>query len=150
MDEIATLAAAAAATLVTAMATDTWTGLRDAVAKLFRRRHRGRAAQRFETELDADAAAVRRAADPDAARRALLGRWTLEFSTLLGDDPECLTELAALVQAYARDLADHRRVFITNQTAVAHDYATVFAVQNGDVHFHEHPPRRTPPERTGP
>ncbi|MEY9935436.1 hypothetical protein ABH926_010118 [Catenulispora sp. GP43] len=148
MDEMATLAAAAAATLVTAMATDTWTGVRDKVAKLFRRRRRGRAAQRIEAELDADAAAVARAAEPDAARRALLGRWTLEFSALLNDDPECRVPLAELVVAYASDLSEDQRVFLTYQTAVAHDYATVFAVQHGDMHLHGLP--RTATDRTGP
>lgn len=147
MDEMATLAAAAAATLVTAMATDTWSGVRDAAATLFRRRRRGEAAQRIETELDADAAAVERAAEPDAARRALVGRWTLEFAALLTEDPECLFALAELVDGYASGLAENLRVFISNQTAVAHDFATVFAVQNGDMHLHGHPRRTT--GRTG-
>ncbi|MEY9908319.1 hypothetical protein ABIA35_004552 [Catenulispora sp. MAP12-49] len=148
MDEMATLAAAAAATLVTAMATDTWTGVRDTVAKLFRRRRRGRAAERIEAELDADAAAVARAAEPDAARRALLGRWTLEFAALLNDDPDCLVPLAELVVAYSSDLGENRRVFLANQTAAAHEYATVFAVQHGDMHLYGH--LRTTTDRTGP
>lgn len=148
MDEMATLAAAAAATLVTAMATDTWSGVRTTVAKLFRRRRRGKAAQRIETELDADSAAVERAAEPDAARRALVGRWTLEFSALLDEDPECLVPLAELVQDYASDLAENRRIFITSQTAVAHDYGSVFAVLNGDMHLHTH--SRSTTDRTGP
>jgi hypothetical protein len=152
-EELAALAAAGAATVVTAMATDAWNVIREAVAGLFHRlEDRRRAA--IEERLDGNAALVEQADDPDRARTALRGMWTLELVALLREDPDCREELARLIAeadgaptgdqdtaaADTRNSAsggDEGTVFVQTNTVRGH--ATVFAVQNGDQHVRTDP-----------
>lgn len=134
MDELAALAAAAAATVVTAMATDAWTGVRDTVAKLFRRSRRKDTVIR--ARLDDSAELVEQAVAPDEARQALLGLWTLELSALLRADPASREPLERLVAEYRGEVAQERRAFLATQSNAAYGFGTVFGVQNGDLHIH--------------
>lgn len=134
MDELAALAAAAAATVVTAMATDAWQGVRDAVTGLFHLSRRRRADIR--DRLDGNADLVARAAVPDQARQALLGVWTLEMSALLSEDPSSREPLARLVAEYGVGISEDRRGFVVAQTNTAYGFGTVFGVQGGAIHVH--------------
>ncbi len=96
--EIDALAAAAATTLVTAMATDSWSGLKKLIQALFRRIGTERA-QTAHGRLDSDASLVEGARDPETARQALLRPWTSELSALLHSAPGSTEELRALLRA---------------------------------------------------
>ncbi|MER7463995.1 hypothetical protein [Streptomyces sp. NPDC097981] len=130
-DELTALAEAAAAVLVSAMATDLWQGARSSVLGLFRRAGRRRRVA-VEGLLDRNAALVRESADPDEARRALLGSWALELAAMLREDPSCLEPLTRLVAGADGAPSHDRRPRAGEQTNTAHDSGTVFAVQYGD------------------
>ncbi|MFJ3698680.1 hypothetical protein ACIPW9_31950 [Streptomyces sp. NPDC090052] len=136
-DELATLAAAGATTLVTAMTTDLWQTVRDGVADLFHRS--GRRRREIATRLDSHAALVEGAAAPDVARQALLGSWEMELQALLRSEPSCREPLARLVEAVRRTMPDNHREAAhahLEQTNTAHGSGTVFAVQGGDQPVH--------------
>lgn len=137
-EELAALAAAGAATMVTAMATDAWSAVREAIAGLFHRveeRRRGA----LERQLDGNAEFVRHAADPHQAREALRGMWTLEFVALAREDPECRIALTRLIVEAGRagrggsdGAADPAATSVQENHATGS--STVFAVQHGDQH----------------
>ena len=71
-EELATLAATSAVTLVAAMTTDAWGGVRSGIARLFG--HAGQDRQRVvEGQLDSNAELVARAGDKARAREKLAG-----------------------------------------------------------------------------
>ncbi|WP_371536053.1 hypothetical protein OG210_11085 [Streptomyces sp. NBC_00466] len=145
-DELVTLAAAGATTLVTAMTTDLWQTVRDGVADLFRRS--GRRRREIATRLDSHAALVEGAATPDVARQALLRSWEMELEALLRREPSCREPLARLVEEARRAMPDDRREVIhthLEQNNTAHGSGTVFAVQGGDQPVHW-PGRSNPPQ----
>ncbi|MFF9345873.1 hypothetical protein [Streptomyces sp. NPDC014734] len=131
-DELTVLAEAGAAAVVTAMATDVWQDTRNAVVGLFRRSGRGRRSA-LEAQLDANAALVRGAVDPEGVRGTLLAYWALELAVLLRDDPAARGVVARLAAA-----ADGGRGIgsapAPTQTNTARDSATVNAVQYGIQH----------------
>ncbi|MFE9415888.1 hypothetical protein ACFYMX_09600 [Streptomyces griseofuscus] len=131
-DELTVLAEAGAAAVVTAMATDLWQETRGAVVALFRPDRRRRAA--LESQLDGNAALVRQAPDPDAARRALFSYWTLELTALLRRDPAVRAALERLAAAVEDAPGGGTRGRVLRQTNTAHGSGTVFAVQQGDQH----------------
>ncbi|MFE2373962.1 hypothetical protein [Streptomyces sp. NPDC059398] len=136
-DELATLAAAGAATLVTAMTTDLWQTVRDGFTDLFRRS--GRRRREITARLDSHAALIEGAAARDAARQAVLGSWARELDALLRSEPSCREPLARLVDEVRRTLPDgHRETAHAHleQTNTAHGSGTVFAVQGGDQPVH--------------
>jgi hypothetical protein len=132
VDEIAALAAAAAATVVSAMATDTWQGTRERIADLFHRHGRKRA---VESELDGHAELVARALDQEQARRALHGLWTLELTNLLHEDPTGYEPLARFVGDYGHILDGAAERSRLTQTNITYGSGTLFAVQGGDMHI---------------
>ncbi|MEU1405602.1 hypothetical protein ABZ471_25125 [Streptomyces sp. NPDC005728] len=139
-DELTVLAEAGAAAVVTAMATDLWQETRNTVVGLFRRSGRGRRAA-LATQLDANAALVRDAEDPDQVRRTLFAYWALELAALLRDDPAGRDAVARLAAAVGSGREPSFR-----QTITARDSATVFAVQHGTQNAHgPDRPDGTPP-----
>ncbi|MET7303179.1 hypothetical protein [Embleya sp. NPDC005575] len=130
--ELTVLAEAGAAVVVAAMATDLWQGTRDAVLGLFGRVDRRRR-DAVEAQLDANAALVRTATVPDDVRRALFDFWAQELAELLRRDPSGREELARLTHEVGGALPVDRRAFVLEQTNTATDFATIFAVQHGDL-----------------
>jgi hypothetical protein len=122
------LALAGGSAVVGAMATESWTAVRDAVVRLFRRRGEEELAA-VEARLDGNADLVARAADGELTRQNLAGLWALEFARLLDECPEAAAELGELV---ARGGA---RI----QTNIARDDGRVFASLGGNVIVHEAP-----------
>lgn len=133
--ELASLAAAAAATLVTAMATDAWQGVKHAVAGLFRRGRPGEHAA-IEAQLDRNANSVSVATDPDGTRQRMRGIWQEEFEGLLRGAPALAADLAAIVSGAAPAGA---RI---EQHNTARDFGTIYAAVLGSVHRHPDPPAR--------
>lgn len=131
MDEMTALAAAAAATVVGAMATDTWTGVRDAVVALFRRREGDGV---VEAQLERHAELVTKARLQGVARQELLGTWVLELASLLEQDPTSGIILRRLVADYGSAPADaaDRRSFVQHNTATGS--GSVIGVQAGNLY----------------
>ncbi|MEU6080176.1 hypothetical protein [Streptomyces sp. NPDC047108] len=140
-DELAALAGAGAAALVTAMTTELWQTTRNGIAGLFPRA--GRRRREVATRLDSHAALVEGATAPDDVRRALLGSWAVELEDLLRREPACREPLARLVGEVLGEvrgaLPDDRRETVhvhLEQANTARDSGTVFAVQGGDQPVH--------------
>jgi hypothetical protein len=149
--EIDALAATAATTLVAAMATDSWAGLKKLIQALFHRigGERARAAQ---GRLDSDADLVDGARDADKARQALLEPWTSELSALLRSAPGSAEELSALLRAYSESGKPGRpgqAGVVVDQTTVVGKGATATVVGVGDV-FHMAIPGPHPPVASNP
>lgn len=138
--ELGELAAGAAAAVVTAMATEGWEAVRHQITALFRSLGRSRA-KTAEHLLEHHDTHVRTATEPDAARRALLGSWTLELAELLRDAPEAADRLRALTTEPVNRLTPAQREANLHQVGVAHDHGRVFAVQQGNVYLHPRPGR---------
>lgn len=136
MDEIAALAAAAAATVVSAMATDTWQSVRDTIAGLF---HRHRRRDTVEAQLDGHAELVATAPDPDHTRQALHGVWTIELTGLLREDPLWFEPLAQFVRDYRHILSADNDGHPLTQVNVARGSGPLFAVQGRAVHINISP-----------
>jgi hypothetical protein len=94
--DVATLAALAGSTLVTAAVTDAWEDVRHKVAQLF---GRGEPDPGIERRLDATRDQVTTACPPDLqrAQAALAAQWQTRFANLLANHPDAEAELAALV-----------------------------------------------------
>jgi hypothetical protein len=150
--EIDVLAAAAATTLVTAMATDTWSALKKLILALFRRIGTERA-QAAQGRLDSDASLVEGARDPETARRALLGPWTSELSALLRSAPDSATDLRALLRAYSGPGSPGQAGMVVTQTTIVRNDASATIVGIGDVHHISipaaHPPRPSSAQAIG-
>ncbi len=139
-EELAALAEAGAATVVTMLATDLWQGTRATVLRLFRRSGRRRRAA-VRAQLDDNAALVRAAALPDDVRQALFGLWSRELADLLRQHPAAREPLARPAAPAARPPSGPRRLRKTN---TARDSGTVYAVQRGDQSVHRPPPAGPP------
>jgi 8-oxo-dGTP diphosphatase len=131
-DELAALAAAGAGALVTAMATDAWKSMRDAVAALFRRANPGRH-HAINVQLEEDASLVAGAHDPAKTRAAVEGMWEQRLTALLIADPGYAPELQALIRRFAETSGKTQRM---KQTNTARDSGTVFAAQQGNVYVY--------------
>lgn len=138
--ELGELAAGAAAAVVTAMATEGWEAVRHQISSLFRKLGRARA-KTAEHLLDHHDDRVRTATDPDAARRALVGSWTLELAELLRDAPEAAERLRALTAENADRATPAKHDAYLHQVGIATDHGRVFAVQQGNVYLHPRPSR---------
>ena len=133
--ELDALAAVGAAALVTAMATDSWSGLKKLAQDLFHRigSDRARAAQ---GRLDSDARLVEGARDPETARLDLLGPWTTELGALLRSAPDSSEALRALVRAAGesgRAAQSGPAVAVVSQTTNVEHGGTATVVGIGDV-----------------
>jgi hypothetical protein len=133
--EVDALAAATATAIVTAMATDSWAGLKKLIQALFRRigTDQARAAQ---SRLDSDARLVEGARDPETARQDLLGPWTSELVALLRAAPGSAAELSALLHAYSESRRPGRpgqADVVVEQTTIVGNDATATVVGVGNV-----------------
>jgi hypothetical protein len=133
----------AATTLVQAMVTDGWEGVRHKVAQLF---GRGQQDAAIERRLDATREQLTAATPGDLAtmRAALAAQWETRFADLLADHPDAEQELAALVNDIKPDVtaADHSVAAGGDVTATAKSGGVAANVLHGDVH--------TGPTRPGP
>jgi class 3 adenylate cyclase len=141
--EIDALAAAGATALVTAMATDSWSGLKKLIQALFHRIGTDQA-QAARGRLESDARLVGGARDPETARQELLGPWISELSALLRSAPGSAEELRALLRAYGRSGRPGQIGMVVDQATIVGDGATATVVGVGDV-FHVGIPAPHPP-----
>jgi hypothetical protein len=131
-EELATLAGTSAVTLVAAMTTDAWEGVRSGVARLFG--HAGEDRRRSaEVQLDSNAQLVARADDKTRARGNLVGLWTLEFEELLGSCPGAEGDLRTLMDGARAALPQAQQSWV--MTVIAHGGLSV-GVQGGNVLIH--------------
>ncbi|MEV0452996.1 hypothetical protein [Streptomyces sp. NPDC050600] len=144
-EQVTALAGAGATALIGAMATDLWQGARGGAVRLFGRggEERGSA---MGAQLDEDAALVGRAAPDGAAdeiRAELLPVWRRRLILLLEEHPEYEADLRALVDSVRDGLPDSRQVWTQHNTA--RDHGTLFAVQGGNLHYHQAGAGHVPP-----
>lgn len=133
--DVDVLAAAGATALVTAMATDSWSGLKKVIQALFVRIGTDRA-QAAQDRLESDARLVEGARDPETARQALLGPWVSELGALLRSAPGSDEELGALLRAYRESGRSGRHgqaSVVVDQTTIVGNGATAMVVGVGDV-----------------
>lgn len=106
-DDLMTLAAVAAQSVVAAAATDAWEGLRTKIARLF---GGGEAESQIERRLDATRGQLTAASDAELAqtRSAQTEAWKVRFADLLADHPEAIEDLAALVKAMTSKVSHGR------------------------------------------
>ncbi|WP_433889937.1 hypothetical protein [Streptomyces sp. CA-111067] len=90
--ELTALAASGATTLVTLMATDAWTQVRDRVARLLRRPTAADDLETYRGELEA----ARRDGDTEAAGD-VEAQWRRELRRVLAEDPAAAAELRAIL-----------------------------------------------------
>jgi hypothetical protein len=131
-EELASLAATSATTLVAAMTTDAWQASRTGILRLFGRagQHRQESA---EAQLDRHAQLVAHADDPDQARERLAGTWTLELENLLAEHPEAAAELRLLAMHIQESLPAAQQAWM--QMVTIHS-GTGFIVQHGSIVVH--------------
>ena len=89
------VARAGGTALVAAMATGGWQATRSGIAGLFNYRGPARQAA-IELQLDAHAALVAQAENPDEVRQGLAAVWRLELTALLRHHPEAKDQLRTL------------------------------------------------------
>ena len=94
--DIVTLTALAGNSLVQAMVTDGWEGVRRRIAHLF---GRGQPDPKIEQRLDATRARLIEAipSELEQVQSAQAAQWQTRFSDLLADHPEAVDELRALM-----------------------------------------------------
>jgi hypothetical protein len=126
--ELATLGEAAAVALVTAMGTSGWTGIRDAVGRLFNRAGRDEIGGR----LDGDASLVSAAADQAETRAAVQPFWRLAFMEVLSTDPDSAADLAEIIRARAESGRTTGTTRMEQHTTVR-DSGRAFVAQAGNV-----------------
>lgn len=141
--ELEALAGLAAATVVTAMATDAWSAVKRFVGRVFHRAGADRA-RAAEQRLESDARLVEGAKDPEAARGNLLGPWTGEISTLLRDFPDAAPELRKLLEERAQSAPGAAGSHI-NQMTVVTGGSSAITVGQGNVISHGIPAPAPPP-----
>jgi hypothetical protein len=126
--------AEAGTALVKLMATDVWTGARDAVVAWWRRHHPEQAAEvgvdlaRLHTDLaDAD----------EQTQQDLVGAWRTRLRQLVKDNPELGVELKRLVDEELAPLlapADRAAVTAITQTATVKGNRNITIQAGRDVH----------------
>jgi hypothetical protein len=130
--ELAALASTSAATLVAAMTTDAWAGIRSGVARIFG--HDGEAQRHAaESQLDRNADLVAQADDKDHARQSLVGVWTLELEGLLSRHPGAAVDLQALMNHARASLPQAQQSWV--MTVISNGGLSV-GVQKGNVIMH--------------
>ncbi|MER7775802.1 hypothetical protein ABTZ21_12415 [Streptomyces sp. NPDC096191] len=135
-EALAALAASGGTALVGAMATDAWQTARDRTARLFGRQGAQRQTA-IEAQLDGNVILVERADDPDLARQALVPLWQMELNRLLEEHPGSEAELQELIAHVRDDLPAPQQRWVQNN--IARDNSRQFAVQGGDIIYHESP-----------
>ncbi|MFB7781945.1 hypothetical protein ACFY0N_07220 [Streptomyces vinaceus] len=138
MDPV-TLAAAAGSALVGAMATDTWTQAKAAIAGLWGRFRPDRVTA-VEQDLDELRLEVLATQDQNdtATREALASDWQQQLARLLRQNPDLADELQRVLDdVLTPSLAEEERARIYRQTNIARDHGRVFGVQGGNLIYHE-------------
>ncbi len=143
-ESLTALAGAGASALIGAMATDLWQGARSGVVRLFGRGGEARG-EAIGAQLDEDAALVGRAepAAVDEIRTELLPVWRRRLLLLLEEHPDSEDELRELVARVQDGLPAGHQVWTQSNTA--RDHGTLFAVQGGNLHYHQTAGRQVPP-----
>lgn len=138
LSEWSAVAEAGATVLVAAMATSGWQATRSGVVGLFGRRGPARQAA-IGVELDAHAALVSQADNPDEVRQGLPAVWRLELAALLRQHPEAKDQLRTLVVRAWEALPTTQQTWV--RTNIAHNQATQYTAQpaGGQIRQEEHP-----------
>lgn len=131
MDELAALAGTGATTLVAAMTTSAWEGIRAGLARLFARGGEDRR-ETAVVQLDRNADLLAQARDPDRVREGLIVLWAAELDRLMRDYPGAEHELSELIRA-AQGAVPGAPSFV--QSVTAHGGVAV-GVQSGDAFIH--------------
>ncbi|MFJ3804394.1 hypothetical protein ACIPSJ_50030 [Streptomyces sp. NPDC090088] len=143
----AALADAAGSALVGAMATDAWTQARAAVAEVWRR-FRPERVPALEEDLDElrqEVLAARERRDW-ATQDALVADWRQQLHALLRRQPELAEELRRVLEdVLAPALPEEERVRVYQQSNIAREGGRVFAVQDGNLIYHERSPDQQQP-----
>ncbi|MGV9383550.1 hypothetical protein ACWDRB_47590 [Nonomuraea sp. NPDC003707] len=138
-EALAALAASGGTALVGAMATDAWQAARDGTARLFSRRG-SQSQAAIEAQLDGNVVLVERDSDPDQARQALLPVWRMQLRQLLEEHPEAGAELQKLIAHIHAALPAPQQQWVQKiQYNIARDNSRLFAVVDGDLHYHDSP-----------
>ncbi|MFE9634162.1 hypothetical protein [Streptomyces sp. NPDC006463] len=149
-ESVTALATAGATALIGAMATDMWQGARDGAVRLFGRGGEARG-NAIGGQLDDDAVLVLRAepGGADEIREELQPVWRRRLLLLLEEHPESESELRELVARVESGLQAERQVWVQSNTA--RDHSTLFAVQGGNLHYHQAAEGQLPPpdDRSG-
>jgi TIR domain len=145
--ELTTLAEAAAVALVTAIGTNAWTSVRDAVAGVFRR-SRAKGHDKISDRLDDHASLVADADDQAAERAALERLWRLRFRELVNAAPECAPDLAEIIRMSDEAARPAAGTHLEQHTTVR-DYGRAFVAQGGNVYMHGDPAAPPSPGATG-
>jgi hypothetical protein len=132
--ELTTLAEAAAVALVTAMGTNAWTSVRDAVAGVFRRGGT-KGHDKVGARLDDHASLVADADDQAGERAALEPFWRLKFRELVNAAPECAPDLAEIIRMRDEAARPAAGTHLEQHTTVR-DFGRAFVAQGGNVIMH--------------
>jgi len=132
--ELTTLAEAAAVALVTAMGTNAWTSVRDAVVAVFRRGGT-KGHDKIGDRLDDHASLVFDADDQAGERAALEPFWQLRFRELVNAAPECAPYLAEIIRV-RDDAARPAAGTHLEQHTTVRDSGRAFVAQGGNVIMH--------------
>jgi hypothetical protein len=132
--ELATLAEAAAAALVTAMGANAWTSVRDAVAAVFRRGGT-KGHDKIGGRLDDDASLVAASDDQEGIRAALEPFWRFKFRELVNAAPDCAFDLAEIFRVRDKGMQQAAGTHPEQHNA-ARDSGTLSAAQGGNVFVH--------------
>ncbi|MEU9300972.1 hypothetical protein [Streptomyces sp. NPDC048269] len=143
-ESVTALAGAGATALIGAMATDMWQGARSGAVRLFGRGGEARG-NAIGAQLDDDAVLVVRAepGGADEIREELQPVWRRRLLLLLEEHPDSEAELRELVERVQSGLPAERQVCVQSNTA--RDNATLFAVQGGNLHYHQAADGQLPP-----
>lgn len=130
--ELVSLASSAAGTVVTLLATDAWTQVREEIGALWRRLRPGHAGQVADAEaaLNRDREEIAGSVGDDVVGRALRAEWEARFLRLLGSDAAAAAELAR-VASELDGLRRDRNVSV-RQDGIASGRGTVIQV-GGDA-----------------
>ncbi|MFD8216330.1 hypothetical protein ACFV2U_21930 [Streptomyces sp. NPDC059697] len=114
LDWVAALAQAGGTTLVTAMASDAWQGVRDAFGRLLGRGNADRE-NRALARLDAAAATVAQTSgqDGDAVLGQVAGQWQTRLQDFLEEYPEAREQLEALIEQARSQVPEEHAVHVT-------------------------------------
>ena len=132
------VAGAGGTVLVAAMDTGPWQATRSGVVGLFGRRGLARQAA-IGVELDAHAALVSQADNPDEVRQGLVTVWRLELAALLRQHPAAKDPLRTLVVRVWEALPTAQQTWV--RTTIAHHQATQYTAQSscGQIRQDKHP-----------
>jgi hypothetical protein len=145
-EDLTQLAALGSQGIVDVMARPTWPPIRDSALSLFR----GSDPQEYafiEYQLDRDAAALQAAAADarDELSAALAVVWRRQLIQLLTQRPAAEDDVRGLIGQIRAALPQGQDRHSHKQTNIARGHGTVFAVQDGNLHYH---PLGQPPAQT--